>query len=131
MRYTHGRRLSHWFWQGGNSLVSAQIIMGVIPLFYERRLLLYVKFTHNSSSLRSPGELLKCLQYKAVEITSPAVEQDTVVYKISMPKYLNFITYFNRRLGTWLQQLLSCQSPLRSEERRVGKECRSRWSPYH
>src|SRR3712207_7606326 len=23
------------------------------------------------------------------------------------------------------------QPPLRSEERRVGKECRSRWSPYH
>ena len=23
------------------------------------------------------------------------------------------------------------QSPNRSEERRVGKECRSRWSPYH
>ena len=23
------------------------------------------------------------------------------------------------------------QSDLRSEERRVGKECRSRWSPYH
>ena len=23
------------------------------------------------------------------------------------------------------------KSPLRSEERRVGKECRSRWSPYH
>ena len=24
-----------------------------------------------------------------------------------------------------------CPSQLRSEERRVGKECRSRWSPYH
>ena len=23
------------------------------------------------------------------------------------------------------------KSPSRSEERRVGKECRSRWSPYH
>src|SRR3712207_9579013 len=23
------------------------------------------------------------------------------------------------------------QEPARSEERRVGKECRSRWSPYH
>ena len=23
------------------------------------------------------------------------------------------------------------QQVLRSEERRVGKECRSRWSPYH
>ena len=23
------------------------------------------------------------------------------------------------------------ETPVRSEERRVGKECRSRWSPYH
>ena len=29
------------------------------------------------------------------------------------------------------QQFESLVSPLRSEERRVGKECRSRWSPYH
>src|SRR5471032_51888 len=26
---------------------------------------------------------------------------------------------------------LLATAPLRSEERRVGKECRSRWSPYH
>ena len=26
---------------------------------------------------------------------------------------------------------LSVNAVLRSEERRVGKECRSRWSPYH
>ena len=26
---------------------------------------------------------------------------------------------------------LSLTRPHRSEERRVGKECRSRWSPYH
>src|ERR1039458_9340686 len=31
--------------------------------------------------------------------------------------------------GLGLQDLL--QEPERSEERRVGKECRSRWSPYH
>ena len=33
-----------------------------------------------------------------------------------------------------LQQLADVWNPaivLRSEERRVGKECRSRWSPYH
>ena len=29
-----------------------------------------------------------------------------------------------------LEQELELDSP-RSEERRVGKECRSRWSPYH
>ena len=26
---------------------------------------------------------------------------------------------------------ISCFLSIRSEERRVGKECRSRWSPYH
>src|SRR2546430_13144452 len=32
-----------------------------------------------------------------------------------------------------LNSLTSCRDPhaKRSEERRVGKECRSRWSPYH
>ena len=33
-----------------------------------------------------------------------------------------------------IEALLSmglANSPMRSEERRVGKECRSRWSPYH
>ena len=29
------------------------------------------------------------------------------------------------------KQPVSQSSVLRSEERRVGKECRSRWSPYH
>ena len=29
------------------------------------------------------------------------------------------------------RMLLSAKLGLRSEERRVGKECRSRWSPYH
>ena len=27
--------------------------------------------------------------------------------------------------------VLDASGKLRSEERRVGKECRSRWSPYH
>src|SRR6266403_3294718 len=30
----------------------------------------------------------------------------------------------------WMRLVGACAS-VRSEERRVGKECRSRWSPYH
>ena len=30
-----------------------------------------------------------------------------------------------------LHCLYNAKTELRSEERRVGKECRSRWSPYH
>ena len=29
------------------------------------------------------------------------------------------------------QEIVDCWGMMRSEERRVGKECRSRWSPYH
>ena len=46
-----------------------------------------------------------------------------------------------RRLQRFLVALVECEAfhievdrrgkPYRSEERRVGKECRSRWSPYH
>src|SRR2546425_13234602 len=37
-------------------------------------------------------------------------------------------TYENLRISRLSNQLAF---PFRSEERRVGKECRSRWSPYH
>ena len=30
-----------------------------------------------------------------------------------------------------VRMVLESQGEYRSEERRVGKECRSRWSPYH
>src|SRR3712207_2597478 len=33
--------------------------------------------------------------------------------------------------GQWEAAHMIGMSPRRSEERRVGKECRSRWSPYH
>ena len=32
---------------------------------------------------------------------------------------------------TWRPAPAHSEGPTRSEERRVGKECRSRWSPYH
>src|SRR5256885_10273121 len=35
------------------------------------------------------------------------------------------------QLGTSLTDQLNAVLQDRSEERRVGKECRSRWSPYH
>ena len=34
-------------------------------------------------------------------------------------------------LSTYLTKKIKLNIPMRSEERRVGKECRSRWSPYH
>ena len=44
--------------------------------------------------------------------------------------------YFGSKIGTTSQVVTDDKVELainsdRSEERRVGKECRSRWSPYH
>src|SRR2546430_17396573 len=37
----------------------------------------------------------------------------------------------DRAVGLGPSKVLSVPDAIRSEERRVGKECRSRWSPYH
>ena len=43
---------------------------------------------------------------------------------------LIFVVFIQKCLKLWPDHL-SIQFLRRSEERRVGKECRSRWSPYH
>ena len=34
-------------------------------------------------------------------------------------------------ISSEMPELIGMSNRIRSEERRVGKECRSRWSPYH
>ena len=43
------------------------------------------------------------------------------------PKHRPELTRCNRTMNSFA----SVSATIRSEERRVGKECRSRWSPYH
>ena len=44
-------------------------------------------------------------------------------------------TLLQKDMYPWVDPRVTVYAPLgpdlRSEERRVGKECRSRWSPYH
>ena len=46
-----------------------------------------------------------------------------------------FLSFFAALFGGTATQISGPTAPMtavsRSEERRVGKECRSRWSPYH
>ena len=48
-------------------------------------------------------------------------------YKINAQESLAFLYTNNKRSEREIKETIS----FRSEERRVGKECRSRWSPYH
>ena len=49
-------------------------------------------------------------------------------YDMNWDKFINSHTV---RAGEYVQTLADIMVVNRSEERRVGKECRSRWSPYH
>ena len=46
---------------------------------------------------------------------------------------MNYVyeVYKEQSFSKAAENLYISQPALRSEERRVGKECRSRWSPYH
>ena len=48
-----------------------------------------------------------------------------ILYKKSA---VNYVIYRMKAFTIFLPEL---KLLMRSEERRVGKECRSRWSPYH
>src|SRR2546422_3521491 len=50
---------------------------------------------------------------------------------LSVPSSLMAIGLDTRRPAKGRFYECFTKSALRSEERRVGKECRSRWSPYH
>ena len=52
-----------------------------------------------------------------------------IVGFVMLPAYLYALAAREKKLT--LARWASVVAILRSEERRVGKECRSRWSPYH
>ena len=74
-------------------------------------------------------------------MAGPAVAQDTAVQQPSARQQLQDIhtpqsidqelARLTKDLELTPEQQQQVRPLLRSEERRVGKECRSRWSPYH
>ena len=69
------------------------------------------------------GKHIQLVDYRNSE------EVTSTVLGISIDK--EFIPSVANVIGTDLSRYKLISKGLRSEERRVGKECRSRWSPYH
>ena len=72
-------------------------------------------------------------EYFDVIISSQVIEH---IQMDSLDKYLSEIYRVLKKRGIFFVSTLNLINNLkgrspRSEERRVGKECRSRWSPYH
>ena len=54
-----------------------------------------------------------------------------VVHGERAPNLLGFLRQYGVRVESVDYDPAAARAAVRSEERRVGKECRSRWSPYH
>src|SRR3712207_3611930 len=81
-----------------------------------------------------PGQLQQLLEtLYAQETTFGETDFSSLCVNIhrQISKRSILIIYTNFSGMTALHRQLSYLKLLRSEERRVGKECRSRWSPYH
>ena len=60
------------------------------------------------------------------ELASVKVENNILVIKVKEYPIIQNVIYEGIKSSEMLEKIKE-----RSEERRVGKECRSRWSPYH
>src|SRR3712207_9101024 len=73
--------------------------------------------------------ILKTTNYEIIDYNKNEIEQTYLSFGMFMPAYNDKYRYAAELINIMLGG--NCSSILRSEERRVGKECRSRWSPYH
>ena len=72
----------------------------------------------------------------SVQSTSFAEAHDDVQQMVPLPpmalcRWQHWVLHLRQELSFLSSNLILSAEAFRSEERRVGKECRSRWSPYH
>ena len=68
---------------------------------------------------------------QALRIKGPPVETIKLDAEIDATDQLEFPDQNQTTVEFGILPQLAALETIRSEERRVGKECRSRWSPYH
>src|ERR1043165_1610962 len=89
--------------------------------------------TSPSWAIPAAPRLLSPHRYAAPPARSPAIvaiDSVTLDQSVAVPIWVGDVPYCSGLLGDGLLPQQNSAPFARSEERRVGKECRSRWSPY-
>ena len=104
----------------------------------------------SSDQLCSPNPMVHAPWFGLFRVRSPLLTESIVSFSSSgyLDVSVHRVPLHTLWIGVWIHEVFSCGFPhseicgsmdicslpqliARSEERRVGKECRSRWSPYH
>src|SRR2546429_6915977 len=90
-----------------------------------------VRQFYRQHELRDPGATLSRYLWFGL-VSGPAPAFQSILRRDELPPDVIALLGFSELLSTYYQeQKIGDLWQQRSEERRVGKECRSRWSPYH
>src|SRR3712207_6479520 len=122
-------------WTAGNAFLKPEITesteLGLELRFFQNRLRLdYAYYTNNSFDQIMSPRLSNYIGYILRDVNAGDVYNKGMELTISG-------TPIQSRDFSWESSINlsgnrgTVKNLLRSEERRVGKECRSRWSPYH
>ena len=95
-------------------------------------------YTNNKRSEREIKETTpftvasKRIKYPGINLPKEAKDLYSENYKMLIKEIKNDRNRWKDIPCSWIRRInIVKMTILRSEERRVGKECRSRWSPYH
>src|SRR5260221_4668377 len=107
------------------------------------RIMFYTGMTHRIGSVDDGTTVTDWMvqeRERGITIVSAAVSAEWKGYQINIidtPGHIDFTAEVQRSLRVLdgrvvgFDAVQGAEPQSRSEERRVGKECRSRWSPYH
>src|SRR5690554_971303 len=101
-----------------------------------------LRFREDVTTFKRATTLLAQKKYAQVFFIEHFPDYDNLCkyYYLLYEEYLKYNTENNGKIfghamlfikSFWLENEQDCKHHIRSEERRVGKECRSRWSPNH
>jgi len=120
LRSQKGIEMHYTDLQGKPSTSFEFVYSVLLPL-----LMFFPAFVGGSLSIDSLTEEIENNTVQTL-LSAPLTANGMVTAKISSVLILSIL-----QCGAWLVLLKLNGIAIRSEERRVGKECRSRWSPYH
>ena len=96
---------------------------------------LYIKENANAKELlkESLKKDYNISDYEIIynEYNKPYLKNEKIYFNISHSNGTIVLVISDKEIGVDVEYFVYKESVVRSEERRVGKECRSRWSPYH
>src|SRR3989442_15475985 len=107
-----------------------------LSIYFSRDIMNSMPFSQELQARIAKYDLLSHPFYKAWsagELSRDDLREYACQYYHHVAAFPTYLAQFAVRLddGELRQAVLANMADERSEERRVGKECRSRWSPYH